>query len=81
MLPGAPEAGVGCDVWVVVLVPSPAALVVIGVGGPIGLVGGVIMGFVGAGAAVGVGAGAVGRVAPGAVVCAGAVGVGAGVGA
>ena len=49
---------------------------------PIGLVGGVMVGFVGAGAAVGAGAGAVGMLGFGAVVCAGAVGgVGGGAGA
>lgn len=84
-LPGAGEAGVegvGGGVWVVVSVPSPAALVVIGVGGPIGLVGGIIVGFAGAGAALGAGTGAVGMVVFGAVVGAGAVGVvGAGGGA
>ena len=45
------------------------------------MVGGVIVGFVGAGAAFGAGAGAVGMVVFGAVVCTGYVGgVGAGVG-
>ena len=62
----------GCGV---LSAPSPAALVVIGVGGPIGFVGGVIVGFVGVGAALGLGAGAVGTVV---VVCGGvAVVVGA----
>ena len=51
--------GVVC-VCGVLSVPSPAALVVMGVGGPIGFVGAVIVGFAGAGAVFGVGGGAVG---------------------
>lgn len=62
----------------VVCVPSPPALVVIGVGGPIVLVGGVIVGFA-AGATPGVGAGDVGVVAcAGAVVCGGGAAVAGG---
>jgi hypothetical protein len=77
--PGVAGAGV-CGVLGAVCgvsVPSPAALVVIGVGGPIGFVGGVIFGLLGAGVAFGAGAGAVGTEL---LVCGGvAVVVGAGV--
>ena len=64
----------------VLSVPSPAALVVMGVGGPIGFVGGVIVGLAGAGAVFGVGAGAVGIevVGGGVAVVVGAVVVGGG---
>jgi hypothetical protein len=64
----------------VLSVPSPAALVVIGVGGPIGLVGGVMFEFAGGVLVFVVGAGAVGIVAFGAVVCVGGVGVAVAVG-
>lgn len=82
VVPAAPVAGVGAapvgeGVSAVPLggatlsVPSPAALVVIGVGGPIGLVGGVMLGLAGAAGAVGVGAGAVGVATLGMVDCVG----------
>lgn len=87
-LPGVPGSGVDVGVPGVVCgggvlwVPSPAALVVIGVGGPIGFVGGVIVGLVGVCVPLGVAAGAVGVVVCcGAVVVVGAVGGAGGVAA
>jgi hypothetical protein len=69
---GASPLGVGVSALLVgggvLSVPSPAALVVIGVGGPIGLVGGVMFGFAGGVLVFAVGAGAVGLAAFGAVV-------------
>ncbi|HXJ88903.1 MAG TPA: hypothetical protein VMS18_18950 [Candidatus Binatia bacterium] len=83
-LPGVSGAGaVDCGVGVVwagdeLCVPPPAALVVIGVGGPIGFVGAVVVG-----AAFGVGAGAAGTEVlgawAGAVVVVGDAGCGGGV--
>jgi hypothetical protein len=58
---------VGETLWL----PSPAALVVIGVGGPIVVIGGVMVGVVGDVAVFGVGAAAEGTLALGTVPCAG----------